>query len=480
MKMNKMTTHGVRRSALGLAALTLLLLGGCAATGELARPTEPRLPEQWQHGTQAEARPQAWAGMLDPELQAFQREALARNRDLAMAALRFKDAERQLAQQGLRLQPSASLSSSANRPLESGGSSRSVDVGGVQVPVETRVGWNHSYSASLSASYEPDLWGRLAARDRGLVAQRDQVQADIAAARVVIEARAAEIYWTLGAQARLRPLAQAQLEAAEELLRIVKLRVREGKLLPVEVDRAAQSVLSAQHRLADLEAEVQLQAQQRALLLDQLETGADAHPPGRLPDAAPPAWVLGSPAQVLGARPDVQKARLQVDAALASLAVAEASRYPSLSFTGSIATGGSQARDWLSQPVLSLSSSLLVPLIDWRRLNYEREGARTGLEQAALSLRDTVHKALVDAEGQWTQREKLQRQTDAQARRVAEARENERLAALRLEVGAIGRNDWLQARVALLEAQQSLLQLQLQGWLNQAALYRALGGVSAG
>lgn len=479
MKKIKMTTHGVRCTALTLATLSLALLGGCAATGELQRPAEPRLPEQWQHGVQAEARPNAWAGALDPELQAFQREALARNRDLALAALRFKDAQRQLAQQGLRLQPSASLSSSANRPLDSAGTSRTVDVGGVQVPVETRVGWNHSYSASLSASYELDLWGRLAARDRGLLAQREQVQADIAAARVVIEARAAEIYWTLGAQARLRPLAQAQLEAAEELLRIVKLRVREGKLLPVEVDRAAQSVLSAQHRLADLEAEVQLQAQQRALLLDQLEQGAEAQPPGRLPEAAPPAWALGSPAQVLGARPDVQKARLQVDAALANLAVAEASRYPSLSFSGSIGTGGSQARDWLSQPVLNLSSSLLVPLIDWRRLNYERDGARTGLEQAALSLRDTVHKALVDAEGQWTQREKLQRQTEAQARRVAEARENERLAALRLDVGAIGRNDWLQARVALLEAQQSLLQLQLQGWLNQAALYRALGGASA-
>ena len=74
------------------------------------------------------------------------------------------------------------------------------------------------------------------------------------------------------------------------------------------------------------------------------------------------------------------------------------------------------------------------------------------------------------------QREKLQRQTEAQARRVAEAQENERLAALRLEVGAIGRHDWLQARVALLEAKQSLVQLQLQAWLNHAALYRALGG----
>ena len=465
-----------RLSTLALAAATLALLGGCASGVDLQRPAEPSLPTQWQHSPETAAKSGAWAAAMDEDLLAFQREALARNRDIALAALRLKDAQRQLEQQGLRLQPSASLSSSANRPLDSAGSSRTVDIGGVQVPVETRVGWNHSYSTSLSASYELDLWGRLAARDRGLLAQREQLQTDVAAARVVIEARAAEIYWTLGAQARLRPLAREQLDTAEELLRIVKLRVREGKLLPVESDRAAQSVLAAQHRLADLEAEQQLQAQQRALLLDQLEQGASASARGQLPETAPPAWTLGSPAQVLGARPDVQKARLQVDAALAQLSVAEASRYPSLSFSASVGTGGSQTRDWLSQPVLALSSSLLIPMIDWRRLNLERDGARNALEQSALGLRDTVHKALVDAESQWTQREKLQRQTEAQARRVAEAQENERLAALRLEVGAIGRHDWLQARVALLEAKQSLVQLQLQAWLNHAALYRALGG----
>lgn len=470
MEKTLMNTPRPRLSALALAALTLVLLGGCAATSDLQRPAEPVLPAQWQHGVQAEAQPQAWARTLDPELQAFQREALARNRDLAQAALRFKDAQRQLELQGLRTNPSLSLSSTSSRPLERQEATLPDGSAG------PRAGWRHSYSASLSAGFEPDLWGRLAARDRGLVAQREQVQTDLQAARVVIESRAAEIHWTLGAQSRLRPLAEAQRVSAEELLHIVKLRVREGKLLPVEVDRAAQSLLSAQHRLADLDAEVQLQAQQRALLLDQLESPALGHAAGRLPDALPPAWGLGAPAQVLGARPDVQRARLQVDAALANLAVAEASRYPSLSFTASVGTGGSQVRDWLSQPAFSLSSSLLVPLIDWRRLNYERDGARTALEQAALSLRDTVHKALVEAEAQWTQREKLERQTEAQVRRVAEARENERLAALRLEVGAIGRHDWLQARVALLEAQQSLVQLQLQAWLNHAALYRALGG----
>ncbi len=478
MKKNPQMTKGMHLSMPALAAAILAMLGGCAATADLQRPAEPGLPAQWQHGSEPAAPAGAWAAALDEDLRAFQREALARNRDIALAALRLKDAQRQMEQQGLRLQPSASLSSSANRPLDAGSTSRSVDVGGVQVPVQTRVGWSHSYSATVAASYELDLWGRLAARDRGLLVQREQVQTDLAAARVVIEARAAEIYWTLGAQQRLRPLAREQLDAAEELLRIVKIRVREGKLLPVEADRAAQSVLAAQHRLADLEAEQQLQAQQRSLLLDQLEPGARIA--GRLPEAAPPAWALGSPAQVLGARPDVQKARLQVDAALAQLSVAEASRYPSLSFSASVSAGGSRASDWLSQPVLALSSSLLVPLIDWRRLNLERDGARNALEQAALGLRDTVHKALVDAEGQWTQREKLQRQTQAQAQRVTEAQENERLAALRLEVGAIGRHDWLQARVALLEAKQSLVQLQLQAWLNHAALYRALGGATQG
>lgn len=463
-----------RLSPLALAAL----LSACATGALQQRPTEPVAPAQWAHQASAQAdgaTATAWIGEPDAALQAFQAEALQRNRDLALAGLRLLDAQRQMQQQGLRLQPSASLSASANRQLDQGGNGRSVDVGGVQVPVETQQGWTRSYGSSVSASYEVDLWGRLAARDRGLLAQREQVQADVAAAHVLIAARAAEIYWTEGAQQRLRPLLHASQVASQELLAITKLRVKEGKLLPIEVDRAAQSLLQAQHRLADVEAELQLQAQQRALLLDQLEASPGAAI-GRLPETAPPAWRLGAPAQVLSQRPDVQKARLQVDAALAQLAVAEASRYPSLSFGASISTGGSKAGDWLSQPVLGLSSQLLVPLIDWRRLNLERDGARNGLEQAALSLRDTVHKALVDAEAQWTQREKLARQLAAQQQRVKEAEANERLAALRLEVGAIARQDWLQARIAWLDAQQSLVQLQLQAWLNQAAMFKALGG----
>jgi outer membrane protein TolC len=45
-----------------------------------------------------------------------------------------------------------------------------------------------------------------------------------------------------------------------------------------------------------------------------------------------------------------------------------------------------------------------------------------------------------------------------------------------MEVGALGRADWLQTQDALLEARQQQIQLQLNRWLNQAAFMKALGG----
>jgi outer membrane protein TolC len=68
----------------------------------------------------------------------------------------------------------------------------------------------------------------------------------------------------------------------------------------------------------------------------------------------------------------------------------------------------------------------------------------------------------------------LQAEEAAQARRLAEARTGERLAELRLAVGAISRLDWLQARNARLAAEQDTLQLGLRQLLNGVALQRAL------
>jgi len=459
------------KTRLSLIALAALLLAGCA-TGPATQAPDVHAPTAWSLAS-GDTAPD-WAGLLDPTLAALQARALAANRDIVIAAQRWKQSQLLAEQGALRWSPSASLSYNASRPVETQSTTRNVDVGGVTIPVTTSTGWSRSYGASLGAGYELDLWDRLGQASAAQRANAEAARTDIDAARLSIRSQVAEAYWNLAAIRAQRPMAEAQLAITRETLELTRQRVREGKLLPVELDKIAVDLQAAESRLADLSADAQLQRHILALLLDEPLPGP--MPDAALPTGEPPRWRLAEPADVLARRPDVQKARLSVDASLARLRASEADRYPRLSFSAALSTGGSQASDWLSQPLASFAANLVVPMIDWRRLALQRDGARSELDTAALTLRDTLQRALADIETQRIEAERLSQQLAANAGRLHEATENERLAALRYDVGAINRADWLQTRSALLDAQQTRIRLQAQQWVRQAALFKALGG----
>jgi len=455
--------------------LLLFLLSACAAPPLTGPAPAQDLPTRWQ--TMGDGAAPDWAGLLDEQLAALQTQALRANRDIAQAALRWQQAQTQAALGDLRLTPNAGLNASGSHALERQGDARHVEVGGVNVPVPGNSGWSRSYGASVSVSYEFDLWQRLAHTNAAQQAQAEAARTDIAAARALIRARVAESYWTLAAIAEQRPLALQQQRINEELLQLITLRVREGKLLPIEIDKAAGALQQARVRLGDLDADARIQANTLALLLDQAPPGSPLPAP-RLPGSSLPRWQLPAPAEVLAQRPDVQRARLGVDAALARLKASEAARYPQLSFSASASSGGTAWRDWLAQPLASLAANLSVPLIDWRRLDLQRDISRSELELAALALRDTLHKALAEIEAQASDAERLRQQLDANALRLQEAGRSEALARLRLEVGTVARADWLQTQSALLDAEQGRIQLRLRAWLAQAGLCKALGGAA--
>ncbi len=453
------------------ALATALLLAGCAL-GPTAKAPEVATPTAWSLAS-GDVAPD-WAGLLDPQLAALQARALEANRDIARAALAWRQAQLLAEQSELRWLPSAGVSANASRPVETQSSTRNVDIGGVTVPVTTSTGWSRSYGASLGIGYELDLWDRLGQTTAAQRAQAEAARTDIAAARLLIRSQVAEAYWTLAAIRAQKPLAEDQLAITRETLELTRARVREGKLLPIELDKIAVSVQAAESRLADLAADQLLQRQRLALLLDEPLPGPS--PEAALPANAPPRWRLAEPADVLAQRPDVQRARLGVDTALARLRVSEAERYPRLSFSAGLSTGGTRASDWLSQPLASFAANLAVPLIDWQRLNLQRDGARSELDSAALNLRDSLQKALAEIETQRIEAERSAQQLQANAGRLKEAVENERLAKLRYEVGAISRADWLQIRSSVLDAEQARINLRLQQWVRQAALFKSLGG----
>ncbi|MFO1250181.1 MAG: TolC family protein [Inhella sp.] len=437
-----------------IAAAAALALSACSITPPAAPQASTAMPAAWQQ-FEGQAAPADWAGLIDPALTQLQQQALAANRDIAQAVLRWRRAELQTQGAALDRQPTPSLSLDASRSrlVEQGPTTRS-----------------HGLSAGLG--YEVDLWQRLAQAELAQLADAEAARTDIAAAKLLIRAQVAERYWSLAALALEEPLIAEQLHGAEQVVELTRQRVREGKLLPIEVDKNAATLQALRSRQAQLERERSQHRLALGLLLDQTEPALPAT--ARLPDAAPPRWLPPAPEQALARRPDVQRARLAVDAALARQRSSEAARYPRLSFTLGLGTGGSDAGDWLRNPLASLAANLVVPLVDWRRLELQRQGALTEVESSALALRDSLHKALVEVEGLAAEERELQAQEQANAARLQEARRTAQLAQLRFEVGAIARADWLQARNAALAAEQEGIRLRLRAWLNQAALHKAL------
>jgi outer membrane protein TolC len=435
-----------------LVTLLSFLLLACAGAPPEA-PIGPAAPAQWEPNLDA-GEAAAWAPLLDPALLALQQRALEANTDIRRAALVWQAAQIQAKLQGLRLQPSLSLSYNANRALQSEGAT--VD----------------GYSASAGTGFDLDLWNRLAHLDTKQAALTVAARSDIAAAHASIASQVAESYWTIVANQRFAAIASAKLEHAERAVPLVTARVREGKLLPLEIGKAAAAELVARQQLGNAIAEVAKARVSLARLLDEPPPGPDLAAvalPTRLP-----TWAPDEPPQVLERRPDVHRARLEVDAALAEVRATRAARYPQLTFSAGIGTGGARLTDWLGQPLLSLASNLTVPLVDWRRVDLQEAQSRNALDSAALNLRDKVHGALAEVQTLLIEQRRIAEARAAADKQLEQAREADRIARLKLDVGAIALADWLQARIATSDAEQAVEQARRDAVRNRRAMLRAL------
>lgn len=443
-----------------LTAAISLMLGACS-TPLLTPPLEFTPSPEWravpasQQSPAVTPMPNVWAYWADADLRSLQAQALARNRDVKQVHLRVKKAELvfKLNQVDTGLRPNLSLNTSENRDLDEGSRSRSVGM-------------------SSGLSYEVDLWGRLSADNEAQAAQLKAQHTEVAATEGLIRRQVAESSWTLAALALETPLIEAQLQGAAEILALTRLRVQEGKLLPIEIDKAAIGLQLLQVRQAQLSRN---RLQQQLSLEVVLDDNTLVLPRTlQLPAADLPDLPLGSPVDVLSRLPDVQRARWGVDAALAQHRSALAARYPRLSFSANVSTGGSAWRDWLDKPLANLATNLLVPLVDWHKLELQQVQAHNDVEVAALSLRDTLHKAQVEIEHVAAERLALAAEVQGQTSRLLEAQRSERVARLRLEVGSIGKLDWLQVRNARLAIEQEVVQMRLRRALNLANLMKAL------
>ena len=446
------------------AALLMALLAGCAAPPQEPPRTTPAMPTQFSEtpAGAAAVQPDWWNAFAAPELTSLVDQALSGSTDLAIAAERVRQAELSVRNAGATLFPFVSGgASTADRFTEARG------VGGSTA---------RSSGASLSASYEIDLWGRLAAGVDSAQAALSASRYDMQSVRLSLASGVANAYFQVLALRVRLAIAQENVAIAERVSRVVQARYDNGAASALDLSRQRTTVLSQRATIEPLQVQERQTLSALALLL------------GRAPQSfqivglplnalAVPGIAAGLPSDLLLRRPDLAGAEAQLQAADADVAVARASLLPSIQLSGS--TGlASNALLSLANPVFSvgLTASIAQTLFDGGRLRNQVLLSESQRRVLVEVYRATIHVALKEVEDSLSNIARNRNQEQAQLAIRDEAQRALRLAELRYREGVDDLLTTLDAQRTLFAAQDSLAQLRLARLTSAVDLYKALGG----
>lgn len=447
-----------------LPAFALLILAGCAITEPSSRP-DYALPTDWREAadpTTAAIDAEWWRAFDAPALDTLVRDARGNNPGLAIATERVVQAELQLRSTGASRLPGVSLgantSERSSRP--DGASTTSAE----------------ATSASLSISWEVDLWGRLAAGVDAASASLAATRFDLDGVRLSLDANVASTWFEALAVAERLAIARENLEIAERLLALVEVRYRNGAASALDVSRQRTTVLSQRATITPLE--VQLRQTRSALALLAGRFPQDfVSPEGTLEALSVPVVAAGLPSDLLVRRPDIAAAEARLGAADANVAAARAALLPSVQLTGS---GGLASAALLSlvDPTrsTSIAAALAQTLFDGGRLRAQVDTARSRQRELIETYRQNVLTALKEVEDALGNVARASELEQSQRAIREEAQRSLRLSELRYREGADDLAAVLDAQRTLFQTQDQLAQQRLARLIAATDLYKALGG----
>jgi NodT family efflux transporter outer membrane factor (OMF) lipoprotein len=334
------------------------------------------------------------------------------------------------------------------------------------------------YSAQLTVSYVPDVFGGIRRQVESLVAQEENQRFQLEAAYLTLTANLVAAVVT---EASLR----GQIAATEEIIGIQRqsldiLRRQLGLGQVAGADVAAQEAALAQAEAALPPLRKQL-AQQRHLLAVLI-----GRPPSEEPKAAfalaslhlPEELPVSLPSRLVEQRPDIRAAAEQLHAASAQVGVATANMLPQI---GLSATGGTTALTIASlfgpgSAFWTVAAGAAQTIFDAGTLLHRKRAAEAAFDQAAAQYKETVLTGFQNVADALSEI-----RTDADG--LVAATEAERAAAKSLEIaqrqlaiGAVNYLALLNAQNTYQQALDNLVQAQAPRFADTAALFQALGG----
>jgi len=409
-----------------------------------------------------------WRGFRSSELTDLMEEAQKVNLDIAAATARFIQADAQARVAGAALLPNLSGTGQETYSRTSGSSASGLSIGGREVV---------NYTASLSASYELDFWGKN--RDATQAAEETAVanrfDRDVVALTTLTSVANA-YFQVLASQDRIRT-AEGNISSATRILEAIRQRFKAGT--GTDLDVAQQESVLANQRAA-----VPPLRQTLGQNINALATLVSRPPEslrvkgGSMDQISSPRVTPGLPSELLTQRPDIRRQEAQLASAVANVGNARAQFFPSIQLTGQ---GGyqSSALVALFQPhaaFFNVVGSLTQPIFDGGKILGNFEFTKARQDELLQTYRKTVVSAFADVDNalvairQTTEKLRLQREVVAASRRAFQLSEQQ------LRAGTADIVTVLNTQLTLFQAEDVLWQAQLARLLAIVSLYQALGG----
>ncbi|AEM71750.1 RND efflux system, outer membrane lipoprotein, NodT family [Allomuricauda ruestringensis DSM 13258] len=409
-----------------------------------------------------------WSEFNDPVLDTLMEKARRHNLDINAAVANYKASRAFLKENKLDRLPTVTANGDYTRTRL-----------GENVFVQGSNPTFSTYSASLDAFWEVDLFGRVTNRIKGAYANSNLALADMNGIYVSIFAEVANSYMELRGTQYLLDIAQRNLQGQQETYDLTVKLSEAGTSNSLDVSRALAQLERTRASIPPLEARVEALKNNLSVLIGEVPGNLDAEIASKQPLPSLPATVaLGNVQEMLRRRPDVRQAEAALQVRIAAYNISVADLYPKIEFGGSVGFSAVDFSNFGEKPSFTWS---LVPSISWAAFNLGRVkqqvkkndalaiAAINQYEKAVLQGLEEIKTSLSNYTKELQRREILRISSKASAQAADFAKQ-------RFNSGLDSFIDYLNADNTLLQAENALALSEISSATSLIAIYKALGG----
>jgi NodT family efflux transporter outer membrane factor (OMF) lipoprotein len=421
-------------------------------TWKMATPSDTLMKGKW------------WEIFGDPQLNKLEELVAIDNQNVKQAEANFRQARALVAAAHANYYPT--IGSTPAITQSDSGSAGGRGLGGT----------SQTFSLPFTASWEPDLWGRVRLSVQNAVDTAQASAATLENARLSAQALLATDYFLIAGADMQQVVLTNTISDYQKNLTLTVNRFNGGVASKSDVTLAQTQLYGAQAQSTDLRIARAQDEHAIAVLTGQPPSAVEI--PVLKIDGPPPPIPAAVPSVLLERRPDIAVNEREVAAANANVGIAQTAYYPTLTLSASAGFLSTNIQDlfrWAARS-WSVGPSLSETLFDFGRRGAQVQNAEAAYDSTVAGYRQTVLSAFQEVEDDLASLRYLAEEAQQQAAALAAARQ---ALALELERYKAGTDSYLNVitteEIALGDEQTAVTLLQRR-MVAAVDLVKALGG----